>query len=571
MRVRAWLLALGAGLALSSGVYGQARPPSQRTGPITIYGDGSTGPADTFSIKPIVRGATYYLNELLRRQIHALDFCTAEERGDISSYTGALDARQCLQTAIDTARDRGKALWVDAGFWNLKGRVTVSGMGQTIRGEGWGELPNFTPAGVPIRTTKGTIINFDYLALTDPYGIYLTASNPVIRDIELRQTQPNPGPGWTPNVGPWGVYAYADPLADAGAHRMTVDNVMLRNLYDGINTGITRGGTFSDVFGQPFHRGIRVESNVDEPHFRNIHLGWTYWTGQADALAWEHANLVALDFLRVDNPKLTSVFTFNANVGLRCSQRTDSYNPGNCNRLSAANLEFDAVVTGMDLQDGAVVSVANYGCYADSAVAGSTCLNNRQVVATDFFQGSSIEISGADLQGASGPAMQFGFSPLYSPPTHQLSNVRIRSFDQANAGNSAITAAARVTVQKGNLVVDGTTDPSRIFGGAGRLIIPGNGLIDGAGYTEMTNGMILQWGKVVPTGGTATVTFPRACSVPAYSVTAVPEFTATASALEAVSVSNVSATGFLAYNRYSNGSAIFTTNEAIFWQAVCKQ
>jgi hypothetical protein len=50
MKVRAWLLALYAALALSTAAYPQARPPSQKTGPITIYGDGSTGNVSAMSV-----------------------------------------------------------------------------------------------------------------------------------------------------------------------------------------------------------------------------------------------------------------------------------------------------------------------------------------------------------------------------------------------------------------------------------------------------------------------------------------------------------------------------------------
>jgi hypothetical protein len=50
MKARAWLLALGAALAFSSGAYGQARPPAQKTGPITIFGSGSTGDVSGMSV-----------------------------------------------------------------------------------------------------------------------------------------------------------------------------------------------------------------------------------------------------------------------------------------------------------------------------------------------------------------------------------------------------------------------------------------------------------------------------------------------------------------------------------------
>jgi hypothetical protein len=53
MRVRATLLALGALLAFTATAEAQARPPAQKTGPITIFGDGSTGPISDMSVKAL--------------------------------------------------------------------------------------------------------------------------------------------------------------------------------------------------------------------------------------------------------------------------------------------------------------------------------------------------------------------------------------------------------------------------------------------------------------------------------------------------------------------------------------
>jgi hypothetical protein len=57
MKVRAWLLALGAALAFTTGAVPQARPPAQKTGPITIFGDGSSGPAGGFSVPALMPDA----------------------------------------------------------------------------------------------------------------------------------------------------------------------------------------------------------------------------------------------------------------------------------------------------------------------------------------------------------------------------------------------------------------------------------------------------------------------------------------------------------------------------------
>lgn len=572
----------------SNVVFGGGESPTGSSAVVklaTQSGDISFGLADsaskTFDLDVLLKGlgspVSQLVSDLLSRNVFATDSCTPAETADIRSYKGILDVTSCLQAAVDRAAALHRRLTVDAGLWHLAtGRITIP-MGLDVRGEGWGELPTATP-------NNGTVIQFDYGATRDPYGFYVVGSGVHIHNLELQQKQAAPvtgtsAPGWTPVIGPWAIYAYAAPYANTGGHRLDVGHVMLRNVYDGINLGITRGGHLHDVMGQPFDRGIRIELNVDEPHITDIHFGWPYWSGQADVMAYVHAHLIGLDFQRVDNPYLANIFTFGAHIGLSCTQRTDSYAPGNCNLLTAVNMGHDDVGIGIYTEDGAELTLTNYYCYADPALPGSTCFQNRQNVGTDYYQPLRLNMTGVVMDGAYGPAMIFGWDPAYLPTNVILGNVHVRGYNKGSvAGTPAIAAVRGVYVSRSNLVVDGTTDPAAIFGGyggtTGSAILNGFGSPGASGWTELTNGMILEWGR---NPGNSAVVLPKACPNGLASVTATPELVASVDATETVTVGNLSKTGFTAYSRYirNNGqyngvsSPPVRAADTFDWQALC--
>jgi hypothetical protein len=70
MKVRATLLALGALLAFTTGADAQARPPAQKTGPVTILGTGSTGDVSAMSVpSPSTSAAAGTLSNLLANRL----------------------------------------------------------------------------------------------------------------------------------------------------------------------------------------------------------------------------------------------------------------------------------------------------------------------------------------------------------------------------------------------------------------------------------------------------------------------------------------------------------------------
>ncbi|MGE0236081.1 tail fiber domain-containing protein [Methylocystis sp.] len=388
---------------------------------------------------------------------------SAGEISDVRSYTGSLDVTAAIQAKINA--NEGKRIYFPAGRYKLTGRITVP-MDTTIYGDGFGELPTSTP-------NHGTVIYLSYQASNDPYGFYVTGTNATIRDLEITTNQPAPAASWTANAAPWAIYAYADYYADQGGHRLTVENVMCRNCYDFIGMENVRGGYINNVYGQIFDKGIYINGNGDEPHIQNVHLGWTYWSGDSNVLSYQHSHATGMLFGRVDNPQLSNIFLFNMNTAWRFFRETTkiaAYN-GSTYALSASNVGLDGPNVGLRIEDDATVLFANLYCYVDPTNPSSQCVQSVGVANPASAENQHISIANGDFNGNGLAALSFSYAPPspIAPQVVNLSNIRIRQWNLSDSGHTAIEATSSVTVNLNGWQTENNTNPVNVFSGGGTL------------------------------------------------------------------------------------------------------
>ena len=131
----------------------------------------------------------------------------------IQAFTSTDDVTAYVQAAVTYATSKGLRLYCPFGRYWLTSHINFTGP-LILYGDGWDIYPTYESG----RSPRGTIFYADYLASDDPYTFYVTFYNVRFRDIELEFRQPTPGIGWTPNVTPWGFYAYRAPFVTSGGN-----------------------------------------------------------------------------------------------------------------------------------------------------------------------------------------------------------------------------------------------------------------------------------------------------------------------------------------------------------------
>ena len=130
MRVRATLLSLGALLAFTAEAGAQARPPSQRSGPITIFGEGSSGPGGLFTASPNFKAPKNSLNELFSRAKFEVYLESYDQTNGANYYQAFVDANNyCAKLKGCTIRLRDGVRYPMTGMLALGRNVSIRGAG----------------------------------------------------------------------------------------------------------------------------------------------------------------------------------------------------------------------------------------------------------------------------------------------------------------------------------------------------------------------------------------------------------------------------------------------------------
>jgi hypothetical protein len=413
------------------------------------------------------------INSILSNIVIATNYMSAAQVTDVESYTGSLDLASTVNQII--TNNAGKTIVFPAGKWRFASHLSCPA-GTTIDGVGWGELTATTPS----EPNVGTVLYQDYLAAADPKGIEATGAHCTIANLEIRQPQPVFGPGWVPNENPWAIYSNPAAYAELGGHRLTVRNVMLRNVTYGIFTDRARGGEFTDIYGQPMKIGIQMTGNGDTSTWRNLQFGWSFWTGDSDVTAYQNANAKHYVLGRVDTPMMSNIFSFGAKHGITFYYDT-SHSDGNYDGVASgvkiANIDLDNCGDCLVLEDNPEVYITNFRSYPDAAVSPSRCIDSYGVVNPGAnFGNLRLTINGGVCMNSGAPALAFAFAPGGTPSYPQyikLDGFRITQplTGSWSTGSPAIsTPSAQATVQAWDITVDNVTDTSTILGGNGSLV-----------------------------------------------------------------------------------------------------
>lgn len=392
---------------------------------------------------------------------------------------GLTDDTLKLQAAINAAVVKGKRLYIPAGRYRTTSRLTVDGS-CFIFGEGWQDVRDYT--GNTTRDwgqqfTRGTIIYQDYLAAADPYGFYVTGNSVTIQDLEIEQNQGNPtAGGWTVSVTPTAIYAFANPYYEKGGQSVTVQNIMLRNVYRGVYLINAARGIIDRIFGQTLNVGISVDRSGDVVRISNIHLGWPFWSAATAVMNYQIANTTAIQLGRVDNPQLNNIFTFGIKIGIQAYTETTGHITGGISRLHGTNFGFDDCVYGLYLMDAGELSVSNMYAYCRSGSAtNSVAVYSINTLGAGYV--TTLQLTNVDLMGCDTNAIY-----LSNGGNATLSNVRIRSWNALNAGYSAVRTSS------GHITINGL-DTNNSVGNSGAIFeTTGTGTISGL-YDPAGNGL----------------------------------------------------------------------------------
>lgn len=377
----------------------------------------------------------------------------------------------------------GKRGYIPGGKYRLTQRVQFHNTCELF-GDGWKDVRDMTGPTTRDWTQAqivGTIIYADYTNTDAAHSsmFYFDGNSPIVRDMEFEAKQPTPGAGWVTNNTPYAIDCYRPPFYEQGANGVLFENIMLRNLKDGINMVGASRGTMRDIYGQCFGSAIKVTQCYDVLRLEDIHLNWPFYSGQADVVANMDLNGHGIVFGRVDNPILHNIFIFGGKVGIKTYVDTAS-GGGKTERMQITNMGLDNIGYGVYSEDCVSMDISNFYVYNRANLPTSRGIYNLAVLGGGQVP-LRLNLTNGDFQGSQAEAIR-----LEVPGKAQLTNIRIRDYNGAASTYPGIAAYAGVVVQYVNLTVENTstTPITQAFGGG--TITSGTGVNGVSSFNSRT-------------------------------------------------------------------------------------
>jgi hypothetical protein len=311
-----------------------------------------------------------------------------------------VDDTVALQRAVTLLQGRGRRLAVG----NLTVRTTATVFVSDslfFQGNQFRELPRATntsggatnPSNADAYT--GSIFYADWVrgAATDAI-FYNTGERVVFDGVEFQQRQTAipaanvTGTGWTPIEGPWAVYNACQQYTTQG-FGLTLRNCMLRNMTYGVYSEGAARISVQSIRGQCFKVGLDISRAADICQFDDKQIGWTYWTGHADILAYQLANLVAFRFGRVDGLQIGELFAYYSAIACELyTQAATGTQPlaGVAVRAHIKRIYADGCPIGLRYDDAVNVHVDNLTHFSPSGTTGRAVYNRAVFYYPDFSQ-----------------------------------------------------------------------------------------------------------------------------------------------------------------------------------------
>lgn len=299
-------------------------------------------------------------NVNLESRVNAIVAAKQGERSlhvrDIPNFdpTGATDHSDALQDLVDLSVARGVPVYGDNCVIKLTKPINLPS-GFTFIGSKAGptniwENENSIPANQIDRDDRGTTFLLAHTGkgfiqnppAGNPNGNRYQGGVTLSRMGTLRP-QNAPGAGWTPIDADYDFYF--DKTAD-----LIMDRIHMHRSTNGIYANGERID-LDRITGQIFKDFIKIDWSYDVVKISNVHC-WPYWSVNANVFQYTWNNLRVVQLGRVDNPRLYSIFGFNAFRLLSLNHFVGTgidgdYPDGSTSKLSAFGLDADGCQQGL--------------------------------------------------------------------------------------------------------------------------------------------------------------------------------------------------------------------------------
>lgn len=234
-----------------------------------------------------------------------------------------VDNKAAIDAAINVVKANHAPLHAPTGSWRIA--TQLADIDRPIRIMGDGCSPYLTAPGI---RDNGTWFFIDHSGKGFPLIGATQITGSTLMGFGTYRTQPTPGPGWTPTDHDYDIYA--------NTTEVNLRNIVLHNPTKGVYLYKAGRSLIENLQGQAMQTLLRIDKTLDVVRINNLH-NWPFWKNQADVNAYTKANCDTIYLERVDNPNITSVFSFSARSMIRFGQSAD----GKASQVAAINLNQD--------------------------------------------------------------------------------------------------------------------------------------------------------------------------------------------------------------------------------------
>lgn len=377
-------------------------------------------------------------------------------KGDSTISSPGNDDTSAIQAAINFAQVHGQVVTIPAPRrYRVTNQINITNT-VALLGDGYEEIriDINNPSGShdwSLSFVAGTIIFADFFTPTAPSIFYVTGPSVIIRDLEFEVTQPVPAAGWAPNATPFAVNFYRAPFFDRGGDGVWMQNIFLRNLTNGINfAGGACRCVIDGLFGQVFGNAVAMTQAFDVMRIMNVHIGYPFWSIDANVEAYQQANAQCFVLGRVDNPNFVNIFALNQRAGFvfYVDPDTTSGQPGRTSRLLGTNIGFDYTTVGFDINDDVDLELSNIYVLCPPGETNSRYFYSHATSGgtSGGYTNTRIQVVNGHFDFAGAEAMRFEV-----PGVIQLVNTIIANYNGSNGGYPGIAAYSGVNVSYTNL------------------------------------------------------------------------------------------------------------------------
>jgi hypothetical protein len=409
---------------------------------------------------------------------------------DAGAFQAALIAAKCDLAATTPLRPAKTLVWVPPGqylFQDVGGNpaTLIFPEGVTLQGSFGGRMSHGFDSSPQPPTEDGTTFIIDTGKDQAGGTPFIQLKNDcTVRGISFfwprQQTSMSPPLSYP--------FALAKDRLAGSAVNVTIENIELRNAYQGIDATNMPRHLIRNVVGQAFFMGIVVDAVGDVGRLENVHFAplWSNYTEPVAPVAtWQLDNGTAYKFLRTDGQMVTNCFAIYYNIGVLLTAAT--YPPPNVPWIQFQGLSLDTCRTAIRIEAAETYAGAQFtNCLISAEINSKTDPNGAGVVVTNTFT-SHLRFVGCAFRGYS-PAVW-----LQTGTTGSVDLSACAFYDTLYSGRPY-----SVTAEAGSIVVSGcqflkTSKHVSLTGSVSKGIVLGNLFPNGSPEIRNTVGATLAY------------------------------------------------------------------------------